>query len=194
MENVLGSFSYFNIETVYSNFTFCGSCTLSFLALHRISVKLAHPWYETAQHSNVLIFRKFGHFLCELRETGSLSTTESEVWLDSFNAKSKKNYWAQTPQNLALVNISQNSGKRAHPWVTDQLFSDPSHCSLQLSNHNTDCVLHMWRKASNNFFTNINWYFRPCFSPITIMWLGSTNRKVVAILNFKMSTKHRYFC
>ena len=42
-ENVLGSFSGFYIEIVYSNFTFCGTYTLSFLACQAVSVKQAHP-------------------------------------------------------------------------------------------------------------------------------------------------------
>ena len=38
-------FSCFYIEIAYSNFTFCGSYTLSFLGHHIISVKRAHPMF-----------------------------------------------------------------------------------------------------------------------------------------------------
>ena len=36
-------FSCFHIEIAYSNFTFCGAYTLSFLARHTVSEKRAHP-------------------------------------------------------------------------------------------------------------------------------------------------------
>ena len=41
-ENVHDSFSCFNIEIAYSNFTFRGAYTLSFIACHTISAKRAH--------------------------------------------------------------------------------------------------------------------------------------------------------
>ena len=41
-ENVLDSFSCFYIEIAYSNFNFCGACTLSFLVYHTISAKRPH--------------------------------------------------------------------------------------------------------------------------------------------------------
>ena len=43
LENVLDSFSCLYIEIACSNLTFCATCMLSFLALHTISVKRAHP-------------------------------------------------------------------------------------------------------------------------------------------------------
>ena len=42
-ENVFDSFSCFDIEIVYFNFTFCGTYMLSFLLRLTISVKRAHP-------------------------------------------------------------------------------------------------------------------------------------------------------
>ena len=42
-ENVLDSFSCFHIQIAYSNFTFCGVYTFSFLARYTISAKRAHP-------------------------------------------------------------------------------------------------------------------------------------------------------
>ena len=35
----------------------------------------------------MLVFLKFGHFLCELKETESLGATESEVSIGNFNVK-----------------------------------------------------------------------------------------------------------
>ena len=42
-ENVLYTFSFFYTEIAYSNFTFCGAYTSSFLAHHTISAKREHP-------------------------------------------------------------------------------------------------------------------------------------------------------
>ena len=42
-QNVLDSFSCIYIEIAYSNLTFCGAYTLSFLVHHTISAKQAHP-------------------------------------------------------------------------------------------------------------------------------------------------------
>ena len=39
-------FSCFHIEIAYSNFTFCGAYTLSFLARHTVSEKRAHSWLQ----------------------------------------------------------------------------------------------------------------------------------------------------
>ena len=66
MENVLGSFSLFYIEITYSNFTFCGAYTLSFLAHDTILGKRVHPmiaYWETFRISDkftliVMVFTK----------------------------------------------------------------------------------------------------------------------------------------
>ena len=55
-ENVFDSFSCFYIEIVYSNFTFCGAYTPSFLARHTISAKRAHPRSAGASHTGNLGF------------------------------------------------------------------------------------------------------------------------------------------
>ena len=44
-DNVFGNFSCFYTEIAYSNFTFCGAYTLSFLALHTILDKASTPQF-----------------------------------------------------------------------------------------------------------------------------------------------------
>ena len=47
----------------------------------------------------VLVFLKFRHFSCELKETVSLAATESEVWIGNFNEKA----WKTTKHKLHKV-------------------------------------------------------------------------------------------
>ena len=47
-------FSCISVEIVYSNFTFCGACTLSFLMQHTISAKRAHPRLSIPSGGNFL--------------------------------------------------------------------------------------------------------------------------------------------
>ena len=51
---MIDSFSYLSIEIVYSNFTFCGAYTLSFLEPHTISAKRAQPRMSLKSDSVVL--------------------------------------------------------------------------------------------------------------------------------------------
>ena len=44
-------------------------------------------------------FLKFGHFSCELKETGSSGSTESEVWIGDFNVKA----WKTTKHKLHKI-------------------------------------------------------------------------------------------
>ena len=65
----------------------------------------------------VLVFLKFGQFSPERKETGSLGTTESEVWIGNFNVKA----WKTTEHKLHKIwrslKFCKISGKRAHPRV-----------------------------------------------------------------------------
>ena len=45
----------FYIEIAYSNFTFCGAYTLSFLVRHPISAKRAHPWWNDSTFNDKII-------------------------------------------------------------------------------------------------------------------------------------------
>ena len=58
-QNVLDSFSCFYI-IAYSNFTFCGAYTLTFLEHHTISAKRAYPCYHNGSQWYIWIFFDLG--------------------------------------------------------------------------------------------------------------------------------------
>ena len=87
---------------------FLGICLVNFSLNTKISLLLPQS----------IVFPKFGHFSCERKETGSLGTTESEVWIRNFNVKA----WKTTEHNLhkiwRSVKFCKKSAKRAHPFPT----------------------------------------------------------------------------
>ena len=60
-------------------------------------------------------FLKFGHFSCELKETGSSGATESEVWIGDFNVKARKTIEHKLHKIWRSLKFCKISGKRAHP-------------------------------------------------------------------------------
>ena len=64
----------------------------------------------------VLVLFKFGHFSCELKESGSSDATESGVWTGNFNAKAWKTTRHKLHKIWRSLKFCTNSGKPAHPW------------------------------------------------------------------------------
>ena len=62
------------------------------------------------------------------QKTEYVGATESKVWIDNFNIKSKKNYRAHSPKNLACHTIEQNVGKTSTPLVLAKVMAY-SHCT-----------------------------------------------------------------
>ena len=83
----------------------------------KFKLKKTSSWFRIGP-SGVLLLLKFSHFSPERAETGSLDTTESEVWIGSFYVKA----WETTEHKLhkiwRLLKFCTNSAKRAHPRRT----------------------------------------------------------------------------
>ena len=68
-ENVLDSYSCLYIEISYSNLTFCGAYTFSFVAGHTTSTKRAHPSEKCDVDKNVCVQLKSNHTKCGRKRT-----------------------------------------------------------------------------------------------------------------------------
>ena len=75
------------------------------------SPKRAHP-------RDVLVFLKFGHFSCELNETGSSGGAESEVSIGNLNVKARKTTKHILHKIWRSLKFCKISGKRATPQGT----------------------------------------------------------------------------
>ena len=99
----------------------CVSAQCVLRAIHRcrlvclVAPHLHQILRPTVSILGVLLFLKFGHFSCELKETGSLGGTESEVWIGNFNVKA----WKTTDHKLHKIwpslKILQNFRKTSTP-------------------------------------------------------------------------------
>ena len=82
---MLDSFSCLSIEIAYSHFTFCGACTLIFLAHHTISAKRAHPmddlfWSPGRKQSHIYRPQRSWGKVMFLQESVILSTGGWCAW------------------------------------------------------------------------------------------------------------------
>ena len=93
------------------------SCTVVWWLVDSTSAQDVVKNSEAASPSKDQGCARFPEFSAERKEIGSLSATESEVWIGKFNVRE----WKTTEQKFLKIWRSlafcKNSGKRAHPWV-----------------------------------------------------------------------------
>ena len=63
----------------------------------------------------VLVFLNFWHFSPERTQTGSLGTTESEVWIGNLNIKARKSTKHKLHKIWRSLKFCKKSAKQAHP-------------------------------------------------------------------------------
>ena len=80
--------------------------------------------FEVRLHWGVLVFMNFSHFSAELKETGSLGATESEVWIGNLNVKAWKTTEHKLHKIWCSLKFCKNSAKRAHPWAKTACLPD----------------------------------------------------------------------